>query len=687
MQQLNSETIEAYIEEAEKVFLPSGMHFDDNSRSFIKSLETVDVQACPGSGKTTALIAKLYIFSKFMPFENNKGICVLTHTNVAIDEIKNKMGKSCNILFSYPNFFGTIHSFIDRFLLLPYYKCEYKNNISYIDNELYNKKINNYMKYNYIKNNYDEQIYKLLYHWLKLSNKLEYPYNIRFSLKNIEELVVGIECKPITFKFGKKEFSDYEKTMILKVLKDIKMDMLKSGQLCYDDSYSLSYHYLRKRPRIINAISSRFKYLFIDEMQDTAKYQIDLLDRTFSTDVIKQRIGDSNQSIYSHSGYFKDETDWLPIDNQIHIYKSKRISKQIAKSIKYICITPETYLEGVDRGDDENLKPIIIIFNDETKKDVLKEYAKIIKEREYLWEGKITNPVYYAVGWIHEKKDDELTAKHEEKLSIKSYFPDYNKPSKLHSVVFDTLLNYIVRPSSVDTLNSAKPIYDNIINCLLRVLDLCEIKNNDRRFTKKSLLEYMSQTNQKELETLKTKCANWVRQIKRHCCKDDCPHKDKIYPTCIIKDMKKYISEKWAEIFHYDENKINDFLINDLQEISPTASNVDNIFTYNNIDVHVGTVHSVKGQTHTATLFLECFYVDFNCNQLLEFFKKNNTSKDKNDTTRINKSKKEALKIAYVAMSRPTHLLCVAFHKARCPEQNYNALKENGWEIKDISNN
>ncbi|HBC2029591.1 TPA: UvrD-helicase domain-containing protein [Clostridium perfringens] len=51
-----------------------------------------DVNACPGSGKTTVLLAKLIILSRKMPLDNGQGICVLTHTNVAIDEIKNKLG-------------------------------------------------------------------------------------------------------------------------------------------------------------------------------------------------------------------------------------------------------------------------------------------------------------------------------------------------------------------------------------------------------------------------------------------------------------------------------------------------------------------------------------------------------------------------------------------------------------------
>ncbi|WP_220429199.1 UvrD-helicase domain-containing protein [Tenuifilum thalassicum] len=80
------------IKRVEKIFFPNGESFEDpnNERyNFIKCIDkSIHLQACPGSGKTTALLAKIYLLSEKMPFENNRGICVLTHTNVAIDIIK-----------------------------------------------------------------------------------------------------------------------------------------------------------------------------------------------------------------------------------------------------------------------------------------------------------------------------------------------------------------------------------------------------------------------------------------------------------------------------------------------------------------------------------------------------------------------------------------------------------------------
>ena len=110
-----------HIKEAELVLI-NGQEFDDLERKpFIKRLDTLDLLAVPGSGKTTALLAKLYCISKNLPFNDGSGILVLSHTNAAVDEIEKHLKSVCPMLFNYPNYIGTIQSFINKFLVYPYY--------------------------------------------------------------------------------------------------------------------------------------------------------------------------------------------------------------------------------------------------------------------------------------------------------------------------------------------------------------------------------------------------------------------------------------------------------------------------------------------------------------------------------------------------------------------------------------
>src|SRR3954465_1588010 len=95
--------------------------FDDERKNYIRELNTCDLQAVPGSGKTTVLLAKLLIIERRLPFHDHRSVLVISHTNAAIDEIKEKIGKHCPKLFSPPNFVGTIQAFVDKFLATPFY--------------------------------------------------------------------------------------------------------------------------------------------------------------------------------------------------------------------------------------------------------------------------------------------------------------------------------------------------------------------------------------------------------------------------------------------------------------------------------------------------------------------------------------------------------------------------------------
>lgn len=70
-----------------------GIQFDEPRRNVIKNLESIDVQAFPGSGKTTTLVAKLAILARKWP-NSHAGICVLSHTNVAREEIEKRLGNT-----------------------------------------------------------------------------------------------------------------------------------------------------------------------------------------------------------------------------------------------------------------------------------------------------------------------------------------------------------------------------------------------------------------------------------------------------------------------------------------------------------------------------------------------------------------------------------------------------------------
>ena len=77
----------------------------DPRQEILKSMHAVDVAACPGSGKTTLLVAKLAIVAEKWQ-HHTRGICALSHTNVAHNEIEERLSNTTagRRLLSYPHY-------------------------------------------------------------------------------------------------------------------------------------------------------------------------------------------------------------------------------------------------------------------------------------------------------------------------------------------------------------------------------------------------------------------------------------------------------------------------------------------------------------------------------------------------------------------------------------------------------
>lgn len=101
-----------------------------------------------------------------------------------------------------------------------------------------------------------------------------------------------------------------------------------------------------------------------------------------------------------------------------------------------------------------------------------------------------------------------------------------------------------------------------------------------------------------------------------------------------------------------------------------------NIYHGNGIDIEVATVHSVKGETHVATLYLETFFDgEHESSRLQEQFKGNAYAGADEDIIRN-------LKVVYVGMSRPRYLLCVAIQKDRFDAMDCDELREI-WDVEE----
>ena len=121
-----------------------------------------------------------------------------------------------------------------------------------------------------------------------------------------------------------------------------------------------------------------------------------------------------------------------------------------------------------------------------------------------------------------------------------------------------------------------------------------------------------------------------------------------------------------------------------------TVARRDNIYRYKmderEVKIKVGSIHSVKGQTHTATLVLETFWHAHNLKSLLPWL-----CGSKSGGQTANPQLACRLKLHYVAMTRPTHLLCCAMKVDSFKDKDGNirqdmfeSLKKRGWHIEMV---
>ncbi len=489
----------------------------------IQSLENIDINACPGSGKTTALLAKLVILANRMPFEDGRGICVLTHTNVAIDLIKEKLGAGASMLFTHPNFFGTIQSFVDRFLAIPFCAFDKNARIKNVDIDRYVNESRRFYFGLSFGTREAPTLKNTLYRegtrrddWEKASTN-EKHYN---AVKLLSTLVFDFEDEKLMRGINGSTFrnmnssSDRVKKDFQELL-DFKNSLINEGIISFDDAYTLAFEYLNRFPKVKKAFSERFKFVFIDEMQDTATHQMKIVNELYKNegDTVVQYFGDPNQAIFEGEG--QKDGGWDPKPDEpttFTLKKSKRFGKSIANVINPLRII--TDLENTIEGEnsDANIKPYLILFDkDRDAENVLLKFGEIILENKL---NQIGNSKFVAIGRVGKEHDKG-------ELSIKSFFPEFekakSKKKEFYPILILYLNNHFVKTRTV------KNISDQLIKGILHALDLHEFKNEiirkvdseiiKRRFTKTTLLNFLRFNHEDVYFELKEKLIEWSNQI------------------------------------------------------------------------------------------------------------------------------------------------------------------------------
>lgn len=695
--------------------------FDNPRVEIIKKDSSCYVQACPGSGKTTALLAKLIILANKLPLEDGRGVCVLTHTNVAIDEIKAKVGPKADVLFSYPNFFGTIQTFLHKYVAAAALHYFYGSQIQYVDNDIAKavllKKYSDLPFENKLKglvfarmaakehrleedeinawggvdslivaNVIKKKGKRVIWYDFQLSghNYTNIPGNIARLIRAKKQRILDSEWKEIILSFKVDwinnqiiadqrpiGFSSESGAEYLK----LKDEMFKEGILSFEDAYDLAFRYIRENGIDFSGFSDkRFKYLFIDEVQDCDKRQVELIRHLFADDkVVVQRFGDYCQAIYEGDGNDGSDNAELRGENVLYIRNSNRFGENIARPLRSLCMEDNHLLFGNENV--YSVKPVIITYED--PQAVLPKYAELLKtiiipEMDNNSVLNLANmeknedPLHRvnikACGWVGKKGANE------QKRYIESYYPSFEKKNTKPRVEGDSFDDFLFKNHH----GTVKDCGLSIIQGIIEFLDLCNVRNNAKRYNRTSLLNYLNLIDVKNKEEFLCRVMKWAMLAATGSNADDRQHmKEEIY---------QYLSGTLLPLFGKDEatEEANTFF-NAVAAGNLAALDAEhgNIYKERDIEIEVATVHSVKGETHAATLYLETFYNKYyESERLKEQFKGVAYTGTDDDTLK-------SLRVVYVGMSRPRYLLCVAIQKDRFHSIDCQELREI-WDVVEI---
>jgi hypothetical protein len=110
-----------------------------------------------------------------------------------------------------------------------------------------------------------------------------------------------------------------------------------------------------------------------------------------------------------------------------------------------------------------------------------------------------------------------------------------------------------------------------------------------------------------------------------------------------------------------------------------SAVKAENLFLHRpggaSLPIRFDSIHGVKGETHAATLVVETFAKQHDLEGLLPVLTGTMHG------SQLKGSLRGHCKRAFVAMTRPSHLLCLAISSEHIDDAEIAALEANGWRV------
>ena len=239
------------------------------------------VIAGAGSGKTRVLTYRIaYLIEDGVdPFS----ILALTFTNKAAREMKTRISKMIGDSNSRSIWMGTFHSIFARILRTESDYLGYSSNFTIYDTQDADRLISSIIK--------ELRLDKELYKYKNIRNRIS-------SLKNNLITVKSYLNNPELVQHD----IDSRRPMFGKIYQTYVNRCFKASAMDFDDLLLKTNELLNRFPEILNKYQNRFKYIHVDEYQDTNHSQYLIVKALADKNENLCVVGDDAQSIYSFRG-------------------------------------------------------------------------------------------------------------------------------------------------------------------------------------------------------------------------------------------------------------------------------------------------------------------------------------------------------------------------------------------------
>ena len=320
------------------------------------------VIAGAGSGKTKVLTHKIayYIASGAKPWN----ILAITFTNKAANEMKERIeklvGDSAKDIWM-----GTFHSICVRILRKYIDRIGFKTDFVIFDTSDQKTLIKECLK------------------TLKVDDKLFTDRGVLSEISNGKNEM--LEPKAYSVKYS----GDFRKEKIAEIYTLYQTKLKENNALDFDDIINFTIKILTDNPDVLEYYTEKFKYILVDEYQDTNKAQFTLVSLLGSKYGNVTAVGDNDQGIYSFRGadisnILNFEKDF-PGTQIIKLEQNYRCTRNILKAANAVIKHNEAkYEKKLWTQNDEGHLPCIYSGEDEYDEGrYIVEQIQHLKREEY----------------------------------------------------------------------------------------------------------------------------------------------------------------------------------------------------------------------------------------------------------------------------------------------------------------